>query len=541
MSVLYTYFRRCLSICAVLFALCGCHEMLQPQEEGTASLKLVLNAPTYGLELKSVSSDPDSPENWTQWERAVDGRYIYRVTAFILDGDRLVAHEDIKLDGEVTETEVDFEANFTHGTYTLMVVANYSAHEAPDGSNGTRKYAGIQDFTETVEDILGHTVIDNFTNLYSDSFIKYELKSTDGVCPCVPQPLTLTKTIELHPGVNQISGELKRSYSRVRISVENNSDEDLKVSSMRFNDIFTQSSAYIFDGKGYINNKVAIDVASTDALTSFTGTETAPMTIPAKQISVVFDAYILESQRNSTNEKYSYSLGLRYGNQTSYILNNTTSITKAANVNSGHYIIVTRNNKRYLKAGTNTVTSQADALGTLKAGMSIPKEYVWTFDNKKSDNTSLSAKQFYIGTADAMNSGQTSYYIANPESNKVALGSNKSVYFTVGEKDKYLTFESSAGGSWKYLYNNNGSITGYGSNGSNAQFYLYQVDAPSGSVTDIPLNTINDITGQPEEVNEIKRNDFINALVKVSYSKNQGHFIYEVRDWGTAGGDVSFN
>lgn len=541
MSIISTYIRRCLYICAALLALCGCNERLQPIENGDATLKLVLNAPTSGLELKSVSSDPDSPEKWTQWERAVDGRYLYRVTAFILQGNRLVAHKDIELEDEAQEAVLDFEANFTHGSYTLMVVANYSSHQAADGSNGTRRYEGIQDFTETVENLLKQSMIDNFTNLYSDSFLNYKIKSDGGVCPRVPQPLTLVKAIELHPGVNNIYGELLRTYSRVRIAVENNSDEELKISSLSFSDIFTQNSAYIFADKGYVNDKAAITVNSVNAMTPFTGTDSAPMLVKSKETAVVFDAYILESQKNATSGTYNYSLGLGYENLNSYTLKSTTAITKKANVSSGHYLIYSRGGSRYLKAGSNSVEAPSNTLGTLKAGMTIPAEYVWTFDNTKSGNTKLSANQYYIGTADAMKNGQTAYYMAQPTNSSVTLGSNKVVYFTVGEKNSYLTFDCSGGGTYRYLYVNNGKVQGYSSNGSNAQFSLYQVDVPSGSVTDIPLRTIDNSTGQSAEVTEIKRNDFINAVVKVSYSKNQGHFIYEVQSWGSAGGDVSFN
>jgi hypothetical protein len=67
------------------------------------------------------------------------------------------------------------------------------------------------------------------------------------------------------------------------------------------------------------------------------------------------------------------------------------------------------------------------------------------------------------------------------------------------------------------------------------------VDIHTSSYVDIPVKTINQDTGQAEDVSQINRNDFINAVVKVSYSKNQGHFIYEVKDWNTGGGDVNFN
>ena len=537
MSIISTYIRRCLYICAALLALCGCNERLQPIENGDATLKLVLNAPTSGLELKSVSSDPDSPEKWTQWERAVDGRYLYRVTAFILQGNRLVAHKDIELEDEAQEAVLDFEANFTHGSYTLMVVANYSAHQAADGSNGTRRYEGIQDFTGTVENLLKQSMIDNFTNLYSDSFLNYKIKSDGGVCPRVPQPLTLVKTIELHPGVNNIYGELLRTYSRVRIAVENNSDEELKISSLSFSDIFTQNSAYIFADKGYVNDKAAITVNSVNAMTPFTGTDSAPMLVKSKETAVVFDAYILESQKNATSGTYTYSLGLGYENLNSYTLKSTTAINKKANVSSGHYLIYNRGSSRYLKAGSNSVEAPSNTLGTLKAGMTIPEEYVWTFDNTK-----LNADQYYIGTAAALESGQTAYYMNNPSSSSVTMGSNKSVYFIITDKSFYLSMQSSGSGNNRYLSVNNGSVLGQKNNNDNkALFSLYQVDVPSGSVTDIPLRTIDNSTGQSAEVTEIKRNDFINAVVKVSYSKNQGHFIYEVQSWGSAGGDVSFN
>lgn len=519
----------------------GCDKSDVASAQKDASLQIRLNAPAYLGEVKSVSSDPNSPQEWTTWERAVDGRFLYRVTAFILQGDRLVAHKDLSLQGEPVEAEINFEAKFTHGTYTLMIVANYSAFEAEDGSNGTKRYDGISGFASTVEEILTHSTINNFTNTYADSFMNFQIASENGVCKQVPQPLTLVKEIELQPGTNFISGELLRTYSRVRISVENNSDEDLIISSMSFDEIFTQSKAYLFEGKGFINSKAKIDVASSNAMTPFTGSESNPLVIPSQGISVVFDAYILESSKGNSNDAYSYSFGMGYGEQSSYTLKNTTAITKRGNLSAGQYIICSRSNNYYLKAGANSVEAQSNALGTLKQGMSVPKEYVWTFDNKKSDGTNLGANNYYIGTAAATSSGATSYYMNDPTINAVTLGANKSVYFTAEDKNSYITFKSSANGAYKYVYLNNGKIQGYGTNGNSAQFKLYQVEAPSSSIIEVPLKTIDNATGQAEDIEQISRNDFINAVVKVSYSKNQGHFIFEVKDWGTGGGDVEFN
>ena len=526
-------------ICAAVMMLHGCDKCELASGEKDASLQIRLNAPSYMAELKSVSSDPNSPENWSKWERAVDGRFLYRVTAFLLQGNRLVAHKDLTLDGEPGQATIDFEANFTHGAYTLMVVANYSAFEAENG-NVTMHYNGITGFAGTVDEILTHNTIDNFTNTYADSFMNFQIESMNGVCRRAPQPLTLVKEIELHPGTNVISGELIRTYSRIRISVENSSDEELMISSLNFGDIFTQSKTYLFEGRGYLNAKTSIDVTSSNAMTPFTGSESNPMAIPAKDIAVVFDAYILESSKGNSNDNYSYSMGLGYGQQSSYTLKSATAIAKKSNLSAGQYIICTRTGNYYLKAGTNSVEAQANAI-TLKQGGSVPKEYVWTFDNKKDDGSQLAANNYYIGTASAISSGATSYYFNDPVSNAITLGAIKSVYFTAEDKNSHITFKSSANGTFKYVYVNNGKVTGYNSNGSSAQFKLYPVEAPSSSTVEVPVKTINQATGQAEDVEQINRNDFINAVVKVSYSKNQGHFVFEVKDWGTGGGDVDFN
>ena len=524
----------CLLICAALMMLHGCNKCELASGEKDASLQIRLNAPSYVAELKSVSSDPDSPENWSKWERAVDGRFMYRVTAFLLQGNRLVAHKDLTLDGEPDQATIDFEANFTHGAYTLMVVANYSAFEAEDG-NVTMHYNGITGFAGTVDEILTHNTIDNFTNTYADSFMNFQIESMNGVCRRVPQPLTLVKEIELHPGTNVITGELIRTYSRVRIAVENNSDEELSLYSMNFANVFTQTKAYLFPGRGYPGQKVAINVASTNALTPFTGSEASPMIIPAKEISVIFDAYILESNKTASSDSYTYSLGLGYDQLSSYVLGSTTSIKTREGISTGHYLIYSRGSSRYLTSGSSKVTSAT--LGTLQKGMSIAKEYVWSFESTGQ------AYKFYIGTANAMEEGQTSYYINDPSSSSsVTLGANRSVNFAAINQSKYLAFQSSGSGRYRYLSSSGSSVGGQRNTGTSTQFELYPVSIQSTtSDATIPVKTINPATGQAEDVEQISRNDFINAIVKVSYSKNKGHFTFEVRDWYTGGGDVEFN
>ena len=54
----------------------GCNKCELAYTDKDASLQISLNAPSFEAELKSVSSDPTSPDSWTTWERAVDGRFL---------------------------------------------------------------------------------------------------------------------------------------------------------------------------------------------------------------------------------------------------------------------------------------------------------------------------------------------------------------------------------------------------------------------------------------------------------------------------------
>ena len=57
---------------------------------------------------------------------------------------------------------------------------------------------------------------------------------------------------------------------------------------------------------------------------------------------------------------------------------------------------------------------------------------------------------------------------------------------------------------------------------------------------DIPLSTIIDGVSKPTNI--IRRNDFINVLVTVSYNENSGSINFHVSDWNTGkGGDVTFD
>jgi hypothetical protein len=77
-----------------------------------------------------------------------------------------------------------------------------------------------------------------------------------------------------------------------------------------------------------------------------------------------------------------------------------------------------------------------------------------------------------------------------------------------------------------------------GSSGSNSGS---SSDTGLNKIQPIDLRTINKETARPEDVRGIKRNDFINALVTVTYNETFGQFEFEVEDWNQAGGDITFN
>lgn len=538
---------RSFIVVAMGFLLVSCEEDGKggfAQGEPDATLSISLSAPAVTAEVKGVSSDPDSPRNWTQWERVTDGRYLYRVTAFLLQGNRLLAIKDLDLSGEVepSEAHLSFDGNFVHGTYRLMVLANYSAHTADDGSNGQKTYAGLTDLVNTVQEILNTSgVLENFTNSHAASFINYMISSDEGICPKLPQPLSLLKDVELHPGENVIEGELQRTYSRIRIELENQSDESLNISSLEFCDIFTQTKSYLFPNIGYASEKTALNVAHSDAIIPFTATETSPMAIPGKSSAVVFDAYILESKRGASESGYKYALGLGYGDSETYKVKNKTAIFSPDGLSKGYYLIYNARRNRYLKTGSDKVESGS---ANLNADDVVGKEYVWALDN-----TGLSGGQYYIGTPEILQTGdQTSYYMEYTGTSSVSLSSkrNPDYYFSFAsytyDRSDYMSIQASSSSRNRYLQvSNNGDVSGTSSIGNSNRFYLYPVQFSGSSIHEIDLRTIDNQTGQSYDVEEIKRNDFINVLVAVSYNKNTGHFTFEVKNWDAAGGDVSFN
>ena len=91
----------------------------------------------------------------------------------------------------------------------------------------------------------------------------------------------------------------------------------------------------------------------------------------------------------------------------------------------------------------------------------------------------------------------------------------------------YLVVEDS---NLKYTNNKNES----------SNFIFYPITNSSKTIT-IPISVIDKQTGEANPITAIKRNDFINVLVTVSYNPVAGNFEFVVEDWNEGGGNVEFN
>ena len=592
----------------VLSLLCACQREAVPgQNPEAASLCLDLSVPGLRIESKGNVDNPfaDDISSSTDWEKVVDGRMMYRLTVFLIekDTDYLVAYRDIYYrtysgsdvtapsapqgpNGWYNGTSVDVNLNtstqaqisflYDHplhtatngssferlqrGTYKLLAVANYS------GVNNTKfngqpddvpSYKGLGDgsFDTSVDGVIAEfktaqnsgtkKKFANYTH-YS-SLVNYVLTSPSSfICPAMPQPLTLAKEIELSPGMNTVSGELLRTFSRIRLTVENMSKVDLTVSSLSFSDNTTKDKTYLFslpetpDRVYEVGTKKAPVVNSSDAIVPFTGLTVIDDLDSGNNTKTLFDAYILESRDLSNN--YTYTLDLEYVGEAAVPQYEKTSevISKKEDLtDNGLYLFQNqRNQYRFLIAGTpylQTIDVELNDLPT-----PLDESMVMKLIPVGSD-------QYYIQTQYA----GTTYYLGTPGRNTnipMIPDQSSATVFTAGTANGNLTFLSNTTNSSGYDYINvhggdQDKVIGWGQNDGGSQFKLYAVNQvmkyPKYS-DPIVLSTIDPVTSVVSPVNTIKRNDFINVLISVSYNKDLGDFEFEVKPWNEVSGNIEF-
>ena len=602
-----TYIKLSFVLPFVLLLLCACQrEDCSGEVSEAASLCLDLSVPGLRIESKGNVDDPFAGDisSWTDWDKVVDGRMMYRLTVFLIekDTDYLVAYRDIYYrtysgsdvtapsapqgpNGWYNGTSVDVNLNtstqaqisfiYDHplhtatdvssferlhrGTYKLLAVANYSSvnetkfNGQPDGvasykglGNGTfdTYVDGIISEFKTAQNSGTKKKFADYTH-YS-SLVNYVLTSSSSfICPAMPQPLTLAKEIELHPGMNTVSGELLRTFSRIRLSVENMSNVDLTVRSLSFSDNTTKDQTYLFslpenpDRVYEIGTKKAPVVSSSDAIVPFTGSTVIDDLASGKNTKTLFDAYILES-RGATGD-YTYTLDLEYVGEAAVAQYEKTSevISKVEDLkNNGLYLFQNQNNQyRFLIASSDylqTIDVELAKLPTVLDESMVMKLI------------SVGSDQYYIQTQYA----GTTYYLGTPGRNtNIPMIPNSATVFTAGTANGNLTFLSNTSNSSGYDYINvhggdQDKVMGWGQNDGGSQFKLYVVneELKAPKYTDrIVLSTIDPVTSIVSPVNTIKRNDFINVLISVSYNKDFGEFEFKVDDWNKVSGSIEFN
>lgn len=508
--------RRLLPFLAILYSvlmLYGCSEHEYNKEgllSGT-SLTISFKSADVLTETRGIE-DLDDNGTVSEFEEVLDGRRMYRLAVFLVR-DGAVVESAVLEDGDARMTNSNTEATVSFYNldyskpYLLYAVANY-------GDYGTQASGHLS----AISNVTGNMQVAS--------------SATSALCPkATPYPLTLKKEIALQPGTNFVSGELVRTYARVRINIRNQSKADLQVTKLSFADRFTQSTAPLFGEGGTAN--ATLSVTSGDAVTPFVKDMIIPGIGEGNSVteSTIFDAYMLESNGG----QYQYTLGLRYGggvSETVYEVESNYITNPSSVVDGGLYIIYNSNAKKYLyDNGSNNLSSTT----SYTTGGELNHNCVWRFIRTSGNNYRIESM------------GRSGYYIRSSavKNNAVpmtsTLGNND--YFTLSQSSSYMYMKSMSS-NYYLAVNNNGPVGA--STGNSRRFRLYRVNATTvnSDVTHeaaIPITTIDKETGESVPMQKLSRNDFVNIFVNVSYNDKSGEIEFEVSDWNEVEGDVTFD
>lgn len=507
----------------------------QPNGSETTSLTINIGAPTIDITTRGVSDDPDNAnDTWTDWELLVDGSRLYRATLMLVDNtNKLVGYADFNDEIKTTrptEVTATFNELTPNATYKLYAIANYSAIDSWAGLTGMPNLASLtvgSDITSTIT-ALNNYVLPN--------------TGTDYIAAKQPQPLSLVQEITMPAyGSKSVSAELLRTYARLRIEIENRSEtDDLKVNSLTFgsstsNFGYRTTPLMKVEDSQIPNANGRLDYDATDAITPF-----AALSIPKLNLSdpnnnnsaVAFDAYIYE---NKNTNGFEYNMNLEYG---------TSQVNEIITYNKGD--------------GQNSPTGSNANLYMI--GYSRKKNYYYLTANNNGIGTTTNNNTVFNDQAQTVFwevvkvSGNT-YTIRSASQNRYidittsdVVLTNSSTNLTISNNRIYI-------GSWwnedtYYIkINDNNDVNTTTSWGDAAKFYFFPITkniteeiVSEGVKKDfkVPLATI--INGVSNPTTIIRRNDFINVLVTVSYNKNSGSINFHVSDWNTGkGGDVTFD
>lgn len=502
---------------------CQQDDILPDVSHRGTSLTITFRAPSHST--RGIQ-DLDDDGNVTEAELMRDGQKMYRVSVYLVSGN-LVRHQQLEyaqLNDDKTEATVTFDQLDYTKDYQLYAVANHG------------------DYTATGVELKGY-LSDSLDN-QSPQNITLFTDGTDYICDKAKvYPLTLHKEIHLNPGANTVSGELVRTFARVRINVRNQStSNDLQLTSLTF-PAMAKASTNIFAPAASTN--YAPVPTSAYAITPFEADmNLAKVTDGNVTEKTIFDAYILEG----TGGTYNFNLGLRYVGQVASggYTTDEVAITKQKDiVANAMYILFQQNdiNHEYEYVYANGTENLKWSHSYKDGEGKIDPNYVWKFEyvaDGKYALASMGSSGYYIRSAD-ISYGQI------PLTNDNAMHNH---FLTVGKSGNKWTFQTaslSSEGEPYYLYNDWDKAVIADLSGS--YYTLYKVTKLDGSSSTvkaestptIPINIIDNKTGVATPLTSINRNDFIEITVNASFNEEQGTIKYSTTNWEEGGGDVTFN
>lgn len=501
---------------------CQQDDILPDVSHRGTSLTITFRAPSHST--RGIQ-DLDDDGTVTEAELMRDGQKMYRVSVYLVSRGVVERHQQLEyaqLNDDKTEATVTFDQLDYTKVYQLYAVANHG------------------DYTATGISLTGH--LSDLPDNQSPQNVTLSTSSTNYICDKAKvYPLTLQKEIHLNPGANTVSGELVRTFARVRINVRNQStSNDLQLTSLTF-PAMAQASANIFAPAASTN--YAPVSTSAYAITPFEANmNLAKATDGNVTEETIFDAYILEG----TGGTYSFDLGLKYVDQVASegFTTDEVPITKRnALEDQGMYILYQEydsdhSNDGYVYANGQDNCKWGDTYKDSEG--KINPNYVWRFEK-------VSGHQYALASM-----GASGYYIESKgiKSGQIPLIDEKlDHYFTVEEKSNKLAFKTASSSMWGayYLYNaGNHIVYAYTTVGT---YILYKVIFQGGSSSTvkaestptIPINIIDNKTGVATPLTSIKRNDFIEITVNASFNEQQGVIGFNTTNWQEGGGDVTFN
>ena len=506
------------------------------------------------------------------------------------------------------------------GNYRLLAVANYSAIGPVTSESGPKSYSGLQDngtsFTSIVDGVISafnSHLTEGLTDFTADNpayapLFRYDIRTikADGtysgsaeeqyVCEQRPQPLSLVEDFLVLSGTCYVDGEMVRTYSRIRLTLNNESSaEDLTLNSFSFLTPMSQKQTYLFDfgdGSHYTDFEAGTGSPALDAPDAIHAYPGDGLVVPFEDSRVIYDAYILESSRGA--DSYRYKIDIEYAgvNTTEITLTDGQPIRTVEALKSswlaGHYKYLLKTassdrgfmydntlnenatdaNKRVLienynvqqdgvktwldkniMGGTRTTTVMADAnlVLSMKDGSNISdlrldgdyENFIWTLE-RAGDG------QYFI-----LNEATGQYWdkniVTNDQSKRLRTTMIGYSYYSpvnfVNEATTGVAFMNGvSSGAPCYLNRDMYGHTDSNKKTVNDMWILYACDSgmPARAVKHIPLQVLDPVTNQPYDLEALSRNDFIKVNIFASIQPDGGIISFKVIPWVPMEGEIEF-